>query len=524
MTLRRRTLLLVIPLLAITVASTAAIIAASGRSTIVDQTIANGIVLTEQFAYAIEVGEEIRVELEALYAQQQAAKTTLAPLLAILAQATNQTPEQIEAQLNEIMGSALLEDFAARRMGKGVWIGQFIDRLISKNIAAIWVLDQNLNALATDVAPGLSSDTALEDQNRAMLETAMRERSTQAEYDGTYTKVAAYIPDGQGNVIGVTLIYSTADYVRQAINRQLNLTVVVAVVALGVGALASVWVARSLSHPLLELTDVAQQIETGDYTLQQAEALQNTGGKSEISHLSRILGKMAQEIILRFREALQRYAEIQTVYQIAQAITASSTNPDETLQTILARVEHIIPYEGGEICLYVPEENGLRVRAWRGQPGYDTRGRVYKMGEGFTGGIAARRESLLVPDIEKHPTIKAVHTQLGEKSYVRSFVGVPLLVGDRLVGTLELVSTEPNRFDDHMQQLLETISLQAAVAIETAQRVEKRERELQEQIAQLKLVIQINEERRSRQVAEVTETDYFQDLQQKARDLRKRAR
>ena len=187
-------------------------------------------------------------------------------------------------------------------------------------------------------------------------------------------------------------------------------------------------------------------------------------------------------------------------------------------------MENIIPYEGGEICLYVAEENSLRVRAWRGQPGFDTRGRLYKMGEGFTGNIAAQRESMLVPDIEAHPTIKAVHTQLGEKSFVRSFVGVPLVVSDRLVGTLELVSTESNRFDAHMQQLLETIALQAAVAIETAQRVEKRERELQEEIEHLKLVIKINEERKARQVAEVTETDYFQDLQQRARNLRKQSR
>ncbi len=521
MTLRHRALLLVIPLLAITVVSTAAVIAAVGRRAIIDQTMADDIMLTEQFAYAVEVGEEICVELEAIYARQQAAKSTLAPFLAILAQATKQTPQQVEAQLNQALAISMLEDFAARRMGEGVWLGQFTDRLISENVAAIWVVNQNLDLLAERIAPTVSLDAVHKEKNRHLLQTTMRENAVQAEYDGIHIMVAAPLADTQDKTHGAVLIYYPATHVRQALNRQLRLTALVAIIALGVGALATVWVSQSLSRPLLSLTEVAQQIESGDYTLEQAEALQKTTGKSELSHLSRLLGRMAQEIILRFRETLQRYAEIQTVYQIAQAITASSTDPNETLQTILERVEHIIPYEGGEICLYVPEENGLRVRAWRGQSGFDTRGRLYLMGEGFTGGIAARRDSLLVADIEQHPTIKAVHTQIGEKSFVRSFVGVPLLVGERLVGTLELVSVEPNHFNEHMKQLLETIALQAAVAIETAQRVEKRERELQEEIAHLKLVIQINEERRTRQVAEVTETEYFQDLQRRAHNLRK---
>jgi hypothetical protein len=65
---------------------------------------------------------------------------------------------------------------------------------------------------------------------------------------------------------------------------------------------------------------------------------------------------------------------------------------------------------------------------------------------------------------------------------------------------------------------LETIALQAAIAIETAQRVEERERRLKEQIAQLR--IEIDEAKKARQVAEITETDYFRDLRAKARQLR----
>ena len=103
---------------------------------------------------------------------------------------------------------------------------------------------------------------------------------------------------------------------------------------------------------------------------------------------------------------------------------------------------------------------------------------------------------------------------------MRSYVGVPLLVADRLVGTMQLVSTQAGQFDEHSRQLLETIALQAAVAIETAQKVEAREAELQAQIAQLR--IEVDEAKRARQVAEVTETEFFSQLQTQAKTLRQR--
>jgi Arc/MetJ-type ribon-helix-helix transcriptional regulator len=52
------------------------------------------------------------------------------------------------------------------------------------------------------------------------------------------------------------------------------------------------------------------------------------------------------------------------------------------------------------------------------------------------------------------------------------------------------------------------------------QAVQAREAELRDQVAQLR--IEIDEGKRKEHVAEITETDYFQDLTQHAEDLRKR--
>lgn len=64
------------------------------------------------------------------------------------------------------------------------------------------------------------------------------------------------------------------------------------------------------------------------------------------------------------------------------------------------------------------------------------------------------------------------------------------------------------------------LSAVAGAVQEMVQAVKEREESLRREVVQLR--IQIDEEKRKKHVAEVTETDYFQDLAQKARQLRRK--
>ncbi len=271
----------------------------------------------------------------------------------------------------------------------------------------------------------------------------------------------------------------------------------------------------TFNRPMRRLQEGAQTLAGGD--LGKTIELHSN---DELGDLAGAFNQMSEQLKVQYDEVEQRNTELGMVYQIAQAITASSNDPSETLNTILDRVQQMIPFDEGEICLYVPAENALRVRGWRGKRGsIDWRERRYPLGQGFTGGVGQSRLSFLSADITQEPGVKPIYGEVVENP-VRSYVGVPLLVADRLVGTMQLVSTQAGQFDEHSQQLLETIALQAAVAIETAQKVEAREAELQAQIAQLR--IEVDEAKRARQVAEVTETEFFTQLQTQAKTLRQR--
>lgn len=335
-------------------------------------------------------------------------------------------------------------------------------------------------------------------------------------YYGYAAPLIAAGPDGHPEVIGLVeaVIYGERlALLQQATRLRVGATLIGGgIIGVLLSLLAMIF---TFNRPMRRLQEGAQALASGD--LGKTIALRSN---DELGDLAGAFNQMSAQLKVQVDEVEQRNTELGMVYQIAQAITASSNDPTETLTTILDRAQQMIPFEEGEICLYVPEENALRVRGWKGLTGsIDWRERKYPLGKGFTGGIGQSRRSFLSTDITQEPGVKPIYGDV-VKNPVRSYVGVPLLVGDRLVGTMQLVSTKAGQFDEHSRQLLETIALQAAVAIETAQKVEAREAELQAQIAQLK--IEVDEAKRARQVAEVTETEFFTQLQKQAQGLRSR--
>jgi len=155
------------------------------------------------------------------------------------------------------------------------------------------------------------------------------------------------------------------------------------------------------------------------------------------------VGELASHFNRMVHSLKRREEELNTIYQISREIT-DNLEIDATLQAILEQVREIIPYDGGEICLYDKVENVLRVRAWTSsaQVITDTRGRSYVLGEGYTGWVGAERKSLLIPDVDSHEGHKPTVRQIADGVFLNGFLGVPLLAGQKMVGTLEIVSTQ----------------------------------------------------------------------------------
>jgi PAS domain S-box-containing protein len=155
------------------------------------------------------------------------------------------------------------------------------------------------------------------------------------------------------------------------------------------------------------------------------------------------------------------------INEIGDTVNAS-LSIEQVLQALLAIVTKAIPADAGEICVWEETERVLYPRGWLGDMAYilalSESGGRYALGEGITGWIAQYRKPVLVSDIRD---ATAIQPKLD--SFYQSYVGVPLTLGERFVGTFELSRGQSSHFSRADVALLQAVSKQIATAIYNAE-------------------------------------------------------
>jgi twitching motility two-component system response regulator PilH len=121
---------------------------------------------------------------------------------------------------------------------------------------------------------------------------------------------------------------------------------------------------------------------------------------------------------------------------------------------------------------------------------------------------------------------------------LNTFVVLPLKSRNRVSGLLALGSTRENAIGDDLEETLHIFVHEAAIVLDNSllyRQLGRANRELQQTIDQLRasqareralrqevqaLKIEIDETKRKKQVAQITETEYFQQLRERARRIR----
>lgn len=90
--------------------------------------------------------------------------------------------------------------------------------------------------------------------------------------------------------------------------------------------------------------------------------------------------------------------------------------------------------------------------------------------------IFQSKQPLCIPDTRSYPGWKEIPTS----RWIRSYIGAPIVVGNKVVGLIGLDSATPNFFTEDHAARLAAFSLQAAIAIENTQLYTKSLHELEE--------------------------------------------
>ena len=164
-----------------------------------------------------------------------------------------------------------------------------------------------------------------------------------------------------------------------------------------------------------------------------------------------------------FESAQRRAQEAETLRQ-ATAAVLSTLNLNEALERILVQLERVVPYDSASVQLlydgYVEIVDG---RGWKDP----------KEVLGYRFPIPADNPNTVVIQ-ERRPYIVAdayaSHASFHEKAhhFIRSWLGVPLIVHEQMIGMLALDSVQPNYFDPMHARLVSAFADQVAIAIENA--------------------------------------------------------
>ena len=154
----------------------------------------------------------------------------------------------------------------------------------------------------------------------------------------------------------------------------------------------------------------------------------------------------------------------------------SQLDPAHVLDLILKKALDLTHSHMGNVTLYDPDRNDLWMATERGVL-EDKKGRRQRLGEGIVGYVAQNKELVNVKDISQYPWNEIfLEYILG----TRSELAVPLLMGNDLLGVLNVESSNPNNFSDSDERLLAGLADLAAVALQNA-RAYEREKHLVEE-------------------------------------------
>ncbi len=153
-----------------------------------------------------------------------------------------------------------------------------------------------------------------------------------------------------------------------------------------------------------------------------------------------------------------------------------SKNFQSTSKIIFDFVEKLVPCNMTVIYKINKERKDLEVVSCRGSDVNKMKKRVaFKIGEGCVGWVAKEKKALIIEDVMDSNEIQ-VRQFYDEDPIIRSFLAVPLIVENRLVGILSVSYSKPYDYKENDVEMITIIASQGASLLELNNKVNEAER------------------------------------------------
>ncbi len=164
-----------------------------------------------------------------------------------------------------------------------------------------------------------------------------------------------------------------------------------------------------------------------------------------------------------FSAAPDQAASLTLLYEVSRELT-SILDREELLRRIAQHVKRIVNYHVFTVMLWNETSQLLEsVFAMHYEDAIPARLRM-RLYQGITGTAAGERRPVRIADVREDSR----YVQFDTDVEVRAELVVPLLLQDRLIGVMDLESTEPQAFTVEHERMLDALGTYVAIALENA--------------------------------------------------------
>lgn len=179
-----------------------------------------------------------------------------------------------------------------------------------------------------------------------------------------------------------------------------------------------------------------------------------------------------EELGIPFTE-LGEEQEIELFHAISQSLVSKRTL-EEILQLIVTMSATVMRSKICSLMLLDEEKNELSIKATQAlSAGYANKPNV-KVGESVSGRAVKDRRLVIVPDVLRDPAYG--FPEIAKAEGFVAMVSAPMIVADRVIGVINIYTTEKRDFRDVEIKVLQTVANQAALAIESTRLRQENER------------------------------------------------
>ncbi len=240
---------------------------------------------------------------------------------------------------------------------------------------------------------------------------------------------------------------------------------IVSILALALGVVLSFFISRTVSVPLTDLISTFKAVESGD--LSQRANITATDEIAEVTmHFNRMVASLEELQSNLEKQVAERTRLLKASNEIAK-VSSSILDPDELLSRVINLFTDQFNYYYAAIYLLDPSEKWAELKEATGEAGKVLKQNHHRLEISSKSMVATsiREKS---PHIVQNTSDEKQRTENPLLPYTRSEIALPLIVGDRVLGALNVQSAKISDFGLETIETMQNMAGQVAITLENA--------------------------------------------------------